>query len=480
MMPTKLVPSTIFADYAAAREYLEPFAHLPGMTGTPHVALQRAQALMAALGNPQDTVPVIHLAGTSGKGSTATILAALLRAHGLHVGLGLSPHVRHLLERIQIDGAPVSEAAFCRILWEMVPAITAMQHSAWGAPSFFEILIALSYKLFATAEVDHDEDGQGVDVVIMETGLGGRYDATNTVTRPDKIALLTDIGYDHVDILGATLGKIAAQKAGIIQPHNRVLTYLQSIEAQEVIEAECAEQSAQLAIFDPAASIQTIELLPDQVVFDLALPNTFPLHAIHLSLAGAHQAENAGLAIAAAQLFLSGMGRSLDEGALRRALTQITLPGRMDQRMWHGTRVIIDGAHNAQKMHALCSALMALYPDQRFVFVIALKEGKDLHAIFAQLMSLAAHLILTRFDNQDQGMPLQAMEPAELATLLHKEMGTENNGDASIPVTVAPNVADALAQAVDIALAQTTSSPMPIVVTGSLYVLAEVYEVLDA
>jgi len=477
------VTNITFANYAAAREYLEPFAHLPGLATAPDVALQRTKALMDALGNLQDAIPVIHLAGTSGKGSTATILAALLQAHGLHVGLGLSPHVRHLLERIQIDGAPVHEADFCRALGEMVPVITAMQQSEWGAPSFFEISIALSYKLFAEAGGagnDGKNDGiKGVDVVVMETGLGGRHDATNTVTRQDKIALFTDIGYDHVDILGTTLGKIAAQKAGIIQPQNRVLTYLQPAEAQDVIVAECAEQNAQLAIFDPAASIDTINLFPAHVVFDLALPNYAPLHALHLSLTGTHQAENAGLAIAAAQLFLDGLGRSLDERALRHALARITLPGRMDRREWREARFIIDGAHNAQKMHALCSALQGLYPDQRFVFVVALKEGKDHRAIFAQLLPLAAHLILTRFDNQDQGMPLQATDPTALETQIATQLD-----DAHVSVTVEPNVAAALARAVTVAQraphATPNAAPIPIVVTGSLYMLAEVYEVLDA
>ena len=355
------------------------------------------------LGNPQDAAPVIHLAGTSGKGSTATILAAVLHAHGLRVGLGLSPHVRHLLERIQVDGAPVAEADFCRVLGEMVPAINALQESEWGAPSFFEILIALSYKLFADLPVD---------VVVMETGLGGRFDATNTVSNPSKIALFTDIGYDHVDILGNTLPKIAAQKAGIIQPHNRVLTSRQPDEAQAVIAAESAEQGAHLTVFDPTRTLDNITLYPQHLTFDLTfdltLPDYAPLRTLHLSLAGAHQAHNAGLAIAAAALFLHDSGRSLDERAVRHALAHITLPGRMDQRTWRGTHFIIDGAHNAQKIHALCNALLALYPDQRFVFVVALKQGKDHAPIFAQLLPLAAHLILTRFENHDQGMPLTA------------------------------------------------------------------------
>lgn len=472
--------ATTFADYSAARQYLEPFVQASTLGSSPQLALQRTKTLMALLGNPQNAVPVIHLAGTSGKGSTATILAALLQAHGLRVGLGLSPHVRHLLERVQINGAPVDEAEFCRVLGEMVPAISLMQANAQplmaeqanaqpsmakqnkevGAPSFFEILIALSYLLFAQ---------NGVDVVVMETGLGGRYDATNTVTSEDKIALFTDIDYDHVEILGNTLSKIAAQKAGIIQRHNRVLTYLQPPDAQEVIAAESAAQEAQLTIFDPTTALHIIELRPTEVVFDLTLPAEPPLRALHLSLAGAHQAQNAGLAIAAAQLFLKGIGRNLNEAAVRHALAHITLPGRMDRRFWRGSQVIIDGAHNPQKIHALCSALVALYPDQRFVFVVALKQGKDHNAIFAQLLPLAAQIILTRFENNDQGMPLQAVDPEELAAQLPTESG--------VPIHVVPNVADALTLAVNIA--QAAGEAMPVVVTGSLYLLAEVYAVMD-
>ncbi len=452
-------PVTTFADYAAARAYLEPFAHLPGPTA-PQTAWQRARALMAALGNPQNNVPVIHLAGTSGKGSTATMLAAILHRHGLHVGLGLSPHVRHLLERVQLDGAPIDETTFCRVLRAMLPTISAMQQGAWGAPSFFEILIALSYKLFAE---------RGVDVVVMETGLGGRYDATNTVTRRDKLALLTHIGYDHTELLGTTLAKIAAQKAGIIQPGNRVLSYWQPADALAVVKAECARQGAQLTLFDPTRRLRILELAPDHLRFDLLPVDTPPLRGLYLSLAGAHQAENAGLALTAARQFLLGLGRDLDEDAVRAALAHITLPGRLDQRTWRGIPVIIDGAHNVQKMRALTGALMALYPDQRFIFVVAVKQGKDHAAIFDEILPLAAHLILTRFDNQDQGMPLQAIDPAELAARLPA------TGD--VPVTVVPELAAALELAVR--AAQTTSMPMPVVVTGSLYLLAEAYAVLD-
>lgn len=463
---------THVADYAEARQYLEAFVQTTGLAATPQNALQRAKALMELLGDPQNNVPVIHLAGTSGKGSTATILAALLQAHGLRAGLGLSPHVRHLLERIQLDGEPVPEALFCHTLQIMIPAIEQMQTSAWGAPSFFEIFIALTYKLFADLPVD---------VIVMETGLGGRYDATNTVTNPTKLTLFTDISYDHVDILGNTLEKIAAQKAGIIQPHNSVLTYQQAEPAQEIITAEAAAQAATLATFDPTASITNLELHPDHLLFDLCL-SVMPAEqrdyrALRLSLTGEHQAQNAGLAIAAAQLFLHSIGRTLEERAIRHALAHVQLLGRMDQRSWRGVDFIIDGAHNPQKIHALCNALATLYPNQKFIFVIALKQGKDHHAILAQLVPLAKQIIITRFNNQDQGMPLEPTNPYELA--MH--IPTDSNVQISIVPTAAEaiNLSAVSARAMNGLAGTEFAQPTPVVVTGSLYLLAEVYEVID-
>lgn len=460
----------IFADYTSARHYLEPFAQVSGVAATPAFALERTKALMNALGNPQNALPVIHLAGTSGKGSTATILAKLLQAHGLRVGLGLSPHVRTLLERIQIDGAQVDEATFCRVLGEMVSTITAMQTSEWGAPTFFEIMIALSYKLFAQTPVD---------VVVMETGLGGRYDATNTVTRADKIALFTHIGYDHEELLGSTLSKIAMQKVGILQPHNHAITIRQAPDAHEVIAAACAQQQSQLNIFDPAKAIRVLQLEPTEVIFDLTLDDTPPLHALHLALTGAHQAENASLALVAAKIFLARMGIALDEAALRDALIHVSLPGRMEQRIWHGEEFILDGAHNPQKMQALCNALVALYPNQRFVFVVAFKQGKDHTAILNQLLPLASHLVLTHFDNHDQGMSITAADPDTLAALIATQAE-----QAGVQVAVAPFVAVALSAAHAIAASSRSTSATqnagPIVVTGSLYLLAQVYATLDA
>ncbi len=395
---------TTFADYAAARRYLEHFVPAPGAGSPPAVALARTQALLAALGNPQEAAPVIHLAGTSGKGSTAAILAAILQAHGLHVGLGLSPHVQDLRERIQRDGAWIDPSSFCHSLAEMTTAIADLSASRWGAPTFFEVLIALSFRWFAA---------EAVDVVVMETGLGGRYDATNVVQRADKFALLTAIGYDHTDLLGESLAKIAHAKAGIIGPGNTVIAIRQLPEAAAEIQAACDEHGARLHWFDPAA-IDPVRLDPSGVTFDLADDplRDAPWRDLRVASAGAHQAENAALAMVAAQHFLAHQGRTLDETATRGALGAITLPARMEQRTWRGQPLLLDGAHNPAKMHALCTALADIYPQTRFTFVLACKTGKEHAAILAEIIPYAQHMLLTQFHNTDQGMPLVSADPA--------------------------------------------------------------------
>ncbi|MCA9326649.1 hypothetical protein KC976_03555, partial [Candidatus Saccharibacteria bacterium] len=162
-------------------------------------------ALMDHIGSPQEKIRVVHVAGTSGKTSTSYYAAALLRAAGLQVGLSVSPHVDQINERLQINGQPLSEAEFCQVLTEFLNAIK----DAPVKPSYFELLTAMAFWEYAR---------RGVDAAVMEVGLGGLLDATNVISRRDKICLITDIGLDHTEILGDTLVEIAQQKAGIIQP----------------------------------------------------------------------------------------------------------------------------------------------------------------------------------------------------------------------------------------------------------------------
>lgn len=444
---------TPFADYAAARRYLDAFVPGPGVFTPPPLALARTQALMTALGDPQDTVPVVHLAGTSGKGSTAAILAAILHAHGLKVGLGLSPHVQDLRERIQINGQWIDPATFAAVLGEMTGAIAHVAAGEFGPPTFFEILIALSYQWFAAAPVD---------IVVMETGLGGRYDATNVV-HGDKLALLTRIGYDHMELLGDTLGKIAHAKAGIICPQRPVISMPQLPDAAAEIEAECRAKDAPLTWFDPEA-IHHIRVDAAGVTFDWDLDAGITGRDLRLALTGTHQTENAALAMTAAQRVLAARGMVLDEGATRRALTGVTLPARMEARQWRGHHLILDGAHNPAKMHALCTALADIYPGQRFTFVLALKTGKEHPAILAEIAPYAAQILITQFHNDDQGMVVEAADPASLGTRLDAQGFHAWQSYSTVDLALAAAVHSATRD--------------PIVVTGSIYLMAEVYAAL--
>ncbi len=447
-----------FHDYATAIRFLDTYIPTPGARVAPDFALARTQALLARLGDPQDARPVIHLAGTSGKGSTAAILASILQAHGLRTGVGTSPHVRHLRERISFDGRPVDEATFCTGLATVAPAVLDLAASAWGPPTFFEILIALSYRLFAQA---------AVDVVVMETGLGGRYDATNTVTHADKIAVLTPLGLDHTEILGHTLSKIAAAKAGIIRPGNAVFSATHPPVAAALIRATCRKMAARLTIFNPDVMLGNVRLAQDGVGFDLDLGAHGPaLRELWLPTPGLHQAANAGLATLVATHFLQRLGRPLLPNAVVQGLAETRLPGRMERRSLGGRTVILDGAHNPQKMHALCATLAALYPGARLPVVLALKQDKAAQAILAHLQPLTSRLCCTRFTATDQGLPLVATAPAEIAAVA--------TGLGFGDVQVHEDPGDALTAAV------ATPGDAPVLVTGSIYLLAQVYAALDA
>jgi dihydrofolate synthase/folylpolyglutamate synthase len=446
-----------FHDYSAALRFLDDYIPTPGTRVAPDYALARTQALMARLDDPQDALPVLHLAGTSGKGSTAAILASILQAHGLRTGVGTSPHLRHLRERISFDATPVDEATFCIGLGEIAPAVLELSASAWGPPTFFEILIALSYWLFAR---------RPVDVVVMETGLGGRYDATNTVTRADKIAILTPLGLDHTEFLGNTLSKIAAAKAGIIRPGNAVFSAPHPPVAAALIRATCRRRGASLTIFNQEAMLRKVRLAHTGVGFDLDLSaQGGVLRDLWLPTPGLHQAANAGLATLAASRFLQRRGQPLSPLAVAQGLAATQLPGRMEQRTLQGRTVILDGAHNPQKMQALCATLAALYPGVRFPVVMALKQDKSAQAILSYLQPLTAQLLCTRFTATDQGMPLAAIAPEEIAAV------ASTVGFDLVQTHPDPNAA--------LAAALATPGDAPVIVTGSIYLLAQLYPRLE-
>jgi dihydrofolate synthase/folylpolyglutamate synthase len=406
-----------------ANTALRPYVPLVSQLTGKQTTLRRIQPLMKLLGNPQDKLRVIHIAGTSGKTSTAYFLSALLTASGKTVGLTVSPHVDSVTERVQINNKPLADAAFCEELSEFLVILK----KAPEPPSYFELLYAFSLWVFVRHNVDY---------AVVETGMGGLFDATNVVSRPDKVCVITDIGLDHTHILGTTLPEIAAQKIGIVHDHNEVFTYKQSDDVMAVFNDWVAKHHAHLTITTYSAEQQ----------------------ASKLDFSGVpHYQERNWLLAYKVYCYLLEQDNltSLTSQALLRSL-RIRIPARMDTRTLHGKKIIMDGAHNAQKMTAFLDSFQALYPRKKPVVVIALKHDKDYQGVADLVSAIAARVIVTTF-SASQDLPVEAMDPQVLAKAF----------DKNVPVVV---VADPLA-----ATRAMLSSAEPIgIITGSFYLLSEI------
>lgn len=413
------------SDFESALEYL--YSYIPKnqtQTYPGDLGLDRTKKFLKLLDNPQDKIKVIHLAGTSGKGSTAYLISLLLTNMGFKTGLALSPHLVDIRERVQINNALISKEQFVNYLNELVPAIEQVK------PTYFEILTVLAFYIFFKEKVDY---------AVIETGLGGLYDATNTVNSPDKVAVLTKIGLDHTAILGDTLEKIAIQKAGIVHPGNMVISVEQEPEAQEVIQK-----------FNPIWVSKGQDFNDVQVTEEVT---TFTFHSdpVTLGMLGEHQAENASLALTVVELVTKSKP---DYGVLKKA----NFPGRLEIKHLNGKKVIIDGAHNPQKMSSFLSSVKQIFPGKKFNFLVAFKTGKDYVEMLKLIKPLANKIFVTNFfiTNQD---------------LIHLSQPLEDVKETLEELNMEYELIEDNKQALEKALAEKEN----LIITGSLYLLAEVY-----
>jgi dihydrofolate synthase/folylpolyglutamate synthase len=382
--------------------------------------LDLMRELMEFLGNPQNSLKIVHVAGTSGKTSTAYYVAALLSATGHKTGLTISPHVDYINERVQIDLESMPEAPFCAALAEFLDIID----SSGLKPSWFEIMVAFAYWCFAREQVDY---------AVVEVGLGGLHDGTNVVTSADKICVITDIGLDHTAILGNTLQEIAVQKAGIIQPHNMAFSYNQAPEIMEQLQTRATKQGAELRIVAPKIiDVPSVQQLPQ------------------------FQQHNFRLAQAVVEYVLTqeGVGVLQEEDITR--VSQIIVPGRMEVIQADGKTVILDGAHNAQKMTALFDSIRLMFPDMHPYVVAAFMEGEPerWHEVIDILVQNDAQLVLTDFYSEKDYKKF-SVNPEIVADYCAKH---------GLDVTVVSEPVKAYSHALS------TDEPL-IVVTGSFYLL---------
>ena len=410
--------------------------------------LARARTLFALLGDPQDAVRTVHVAGTAGKGSVVAFTAGLLGAHGFRVGAHTSPHVYSLLERFQIDGQPVDAGILLDELWRIRPAVEAMSTGEHGRPSFFEVTNALAFAVFADR----------VDYSVIETGMGGLLDSTNTISRTDKFAVLTSIGLDHVEVLGSTLAEIAAQKAGILPFGGQgVAAHHPADGIDAAIRAEQIRRRCSVEFVDVRRTCRTAASTADGT--RLRLPGR---PEMTLGLVGRHQAGNAHLALRTVAAIAVRDGWDLDPEAIREGLRSARLPGRFERRVVAGHPVVLDGAHNPIKLAALVATLHEIHPGARFPWVLAFKQDKDLDAALRVIGPAASSVVATEFRTDGGDHPAGHSIPAGHIAAAVADLG--------IPAVVEPHPWTAVRSA-----AETAEASVPVVVSGSFHLLAAVH-----
>ncbi len=389
-----------------AKQWLAHFALEQRGNLTRSPSLERIRALLDVLENPQKKLHIVHIAGTSGKGSTAQATASLLQALGWRVGLHISPHIFDVRERFQINGELISNEKLDQLLDKTLPALEKIAASPLSSPTYFELLVAMSYVLFAEEEVD---------VAVIETGMGGRFDATNVAKGNDKIAMITNIGLDHTAYLGKTLRRIAGEKAGIIHYGNQVFSAWQPPAVREVIEERCREQRAALE-YVGKETIRHIRVTPQGTIFDFHSKQHI-FRDLKTNLIGAYQAKNIGLALFALEEVCAREHKPFDETRIRSALVSLHVPGRFEIRTMHGRPVILDVAHNPQKIRSLLHTLKKLWPNTPATFVLAFGNSAD-HTVMLQLITPhAAQIIFSDFLVQDSDYPFRFTDPDALQNI---------------------------------------------------------------
>lgn len=408
--------------------------------------LARERALLARLGDPHQAYGVTHIAGTKGKGSTSAMLESILRAAGLHTGLYTQPDLHTFRERIRVDGQVIAGERLITLIPQLRQAVESLG-TTYGTYITYEVSTALAFLAFREAGVDH---------AVIEVGLGGRLDATNVV-EPLATAI-TSISYDHMAILGNTLGEIAGEKAGIIKEGVPVVCSAQATEAVAAIERVAVMRHAPLArvgpvgsgcdyIWSPGAAEQTRQF------FNVTTP-TGSYVGLELALLGEHQIENATVALALAEV-LRTHGLPLDEAAIRTGLRTVRWSGRL-QIVGHEPLAVVDSAHNADSFAQLFAALRRHFTWDRLLLVIGLMADKDLRGVAAEIARSGAARVYTTA----AAIP-RAASPEQLASIL---------AEAAPTLDIIPAISTAQA----LAAALAGAGPCDLVcVAGSVYLAGE-------
>lgn len=375
--------------------------------------LDRMFALMDALGNPQAKYPIIHVAGTKGKGSVSALCAYALQAAGYKTGLYTSPHLLDYVERIQINGEPISHGQLVDLVEEIKPAVAKIPKL-----TTFEITTALGFLAFAKNDVT---------AAVIEVGLGGRLDATNVVT--PKVSVITSLSYDHMAVLGNTLAKIAGEKAGIIKPKVPVVSSPQTGEALEVLERIANEKNCSFILVGRDVKFELLESSLEGQTLQISDRGQWNVEGrssilnFVLPLLGAHQVQNAATAYAA----LKASGIDISDQAIQTGFSQVKWPGRFEI-LQREPPVIIDSAHNRDSALRLRQTLDEYFPNQPVVLIFCALEDKDINGMLEELKPRIETVVATHADHprapsaewiaeqvEKVGIPVEAVSPVSKA-----------------------------------------------------------------
>lgn len=363
--------------------------------------LRRVERLLAALGNPHRKFQSVHIAGTKGKGSTSAMLASVLKAAGYRTGLYISPHLHSFRERIQVNNDYIPEADFSALTEQIRPI--AQQDSELTT---FEVATALAFAYFAQV---------GVDVAVVEVGLGGRLDATNVIL--PLVAIICTIGHDHMHILGKTLSKIAAEKAGIIKEGVPVVSAPQKPAAMAVIERVAHEKHAPLHAVghewqwrNTEHSLEGQEFTAIHRRQNTAQVNNGPYRGLYIPLLGKHQLRNATVVLQTVET-LRSLGLHVSDAALHQGLRDVVWPARFEI-MGRSPYFVVDGAHNVDSARCLAETLRQYFPALQPWFVLAILSDKDIPAILHQLLPHARGAFFARSHHPRAAEPRQLQAEA--------------------------------------------------------------------
>lgn len=451
------MPASEIQSYQAAMQWISDridYEKIRPLKSSRHFRLERMSVLLQAIGSPQQRIPVVHLAGTKGKGTTAAILHSILVEAGLKTGLFISPHLHRFEERMRVDHQLPSPEFITELVAELVERLNFVDSDLIeGGPTYFEIATLLAWMLF---------DRQNVDLAVLETGLGGRLDCTNACH--PILTGITSIGLDHTEILGDTLPEIAAEKAGIIKSGVACITGADQPEVLDVLQSVANENGSTLLPFEQGCELREISFREGlHQTFSLLTP-AFVLDRLRLPLLGRHQAKNAGLAIYAADQ-LSGSFSQITPAVIRAGVEAVCWPLRFEILEAHGRTVVLDAAHNPDSVKAFVRTFRECFPDETPVVLFGGSQDKDVKRMLEHLTAElpCRSLILSRYSSSQR-----ACDPEDLRQYV------KTSSTTTVQVMTTESAEAALEQAWGLA-----TPDAPVCVLGSIFFSAEVREILS-